>query len=904
MRRILFFLLLIVLLSSCNLRENLLLPPEISAADYQTGNTIKIFSDYLIKAENDDSYLLLHKESIAEELIHMGDEIVFRKVKTFALRDSLGFQNNAEEQSNTYQFSVLRSGTIISLIASINMAEIYTEVKPSSDPFYLVSFNYYLQASSINPTYYSKKRAHFPVSATGEYALFSIPEEENPTVQHNGRDNFYTVLINKTKAQVAVNFPAAYTSMAGNITISLKDKLPEYDKLTAYYPNAAISYPVVDLHTENQFANGLAFLRILNAGKGFFGRQWIYLSENSVYSWSENDPTSGNSNWWIDSNGLYSFLKGSGKYFLLTPLENQNEVTVPLDGSINSVFLQQVWFDLHSNYLPDTQMKVNIAPDISSIVTDYFQNNPYSFNSTVQAFVINFYQGSELITALPENNWIEFGFFTNLPENSHNRLFSIYRDKLQDIITYKSSGSSYNANHYSQVNSYIYSGITSSAAYLYGCLQTAPYQLKVPYYKKRQYLQTENTIISWWNTRKFDYDYLVLNMKPTIPNHPWLKGEPFHISSASALADFCFYTNNEKQSSLPAGFYLAMPVLSPQENYLLLSTFPYSRLKNYIQGTADCSIQNGWLTIYPEFPGIIINSKINYTNPLQLRTYSTMNFLWNDLIFYTYGNASQTANTIFSIYKTNALADPYSILANQYNLSYTSAVYTISSDSEDNFALFQPVLFFPRTTKGQNLLLYEKREPYYRLYPYTESSAFDPWHFYIDNGFNGIALANSGSYASFVDNNPHNSVNISVDNSSQDKVVSLYQAQFVLPKFFINKGVPVGSILNMSKLNNVPGVSNLLSAYQVNISNSSGVTINPDFYNIIGATQEPYVYLPISDVTLLNSAHLFYRNQLGNESELNRVDSFSENYANEYIVAGNCLICTVPNPGIFYISGR
>ncbi len=76
----LFFLLLIVLLASCNLRENLLLPPEISAAEYQTGNTIKVYSDYLIKAANDDSYLMLHKESIADELID------FRVTKLFFVK--------------------------------------------------------------------------------------------------------------------------------------------------------------------------------------------------------------------------------------------------------------------------------------------------------------------------------------------------------------------------------------------------------------------------------------------------------------------------------------------------------------------------------------------------------------------------------------------------------------------------------------------------------------------------------------------------------------------------------------------------------------------------------------------------------------------------------------------------
>ncbi|MEN6444487.1 MAG: hypothetical protein ABFC98_00395 [Candidatus Cloacimonas sp.] len=905
MRRILFFWLLIVLLSSCNLRENLLLPPDISAADYQTGNAIRIFSDYLIKSENDDSYLLLHKESIAEELIHLGDEIVFRKVKTFALRDSLGFQNNAAEQSNTYQFSVLRSGNIINLIASINMAEIYTEVKPSSDPFYLVYLNYYLQADSIQPIFYRKDRAHFPVSTTGEYALFSIPTEANPALQHHSGDNFYALLLNSAGVQVAVNFPSSFTSSAGEITIRIKNQLNsnEQSQLASYFPDAAISYPIIDLQTERSPGNELAYIRILNSGKGFWGRQWIYLSENSVYGWSENDPPSGNSNWWIDSNGLYSFLKGSGKYFLLTPLENQQDVTIPLDGSVNYVFLQQVWFDLRSLSLPSTTLKVNINPDLSYLLADYFNNNPYSFNSSLQAFTMEFYYASELLSTLPDSKWIEFGFFTHLPSDVHNRLFCIERNNLQDIITFKKPADSYDANHFVQIGSYLYSSIAASATYLFGCLTLPTSQLTVNYCKNRQYLQTENAIISWWNTTKNDYDNLNLNLKPAIPNHPWLQGEPFNLSSSVSLAEFYFYKNTEVQTTLPTGFYLSLPVATPQENFLLFSTLPFPRLKHYLLGSVNFTVQNGWLNIYPDFPGRIINSKINYSHPFNLRTYSTMTFSFADLILYTYGNAPQDANVNFSFNLTNSLADPYQILANQYNLSSHSATYAISSDSEDNFALFQPVLFFRRTAKGQNLLFYEKTEPYYRLYAYTESATFDPWHFYLDNGFNGIALTNSGSYASFVDNNPHANVTFSLDNSNRDAIISLYQAQLVLPAFFIDNGVPLGSNLFLTKLDSVLGVANLISAYQFNITNSTGTALNPDFYNIIGATQEPYIYIPVPDVTILDTAHLFYRDQDGNETELNQVNAFSSNYANEYIVVGNCLICTVPNPGIFYISG-
>ncbi len=77
--------------------------------------------------------------------------------------------------------------------------------------------------------------------------------------------------------------------------------------------------------------------------------------------------------------------------------------------------------------------------------------------------------------------------------------------------------------------------------------------------------------------------------------------------------------------------------------------------------------------------------------------------------FYTYGNALKKQTQFSASIKLIHLQDPYHILSNQYNLNYTSAVYQVSSDSEENLLLFQPVLFFPRTAKGQNLLFYENR---------------------------------------------------------------------------------------------------------------------------------------------------------------------------------------------------
>jgi hypothetical protein len=46
-------------LSACNLRENALLPPNLDPKDYVEASTILVYSDHLIKSENDASYLYI-----------------------------------------------------------------------------------------------------------------------------------------------------------------------------------------------------------------------------------------------------------------------------------------------------------------------------------------------------------------------------------------------------------------------------------------------------------------------------------------------------------------------------------------------------------------------------------------------------------------------------------------------------------------------------------------------------------------------------------------------------------------------------------------------------------------------------------------------------------------------------
>ncbi|MDZ4182242.1 MAG: hypothetical protein U1B83_05135, partial [Candidatus Cloacimonadaceae bacterium] len=61
------------MLAGCNIRENTLLPPNLDPKLYTENNEIKIYLDHLIRSENDDSFLYIPKESIADSILWYGD---------------------------------------------------------------------------------------------------------------------------------------------------------------------------------------------------------------------------------------------------------------------------------------------------------------------------------------------------------------------------------------------------------------------------------------------------------------------------------------------------------------------------------------------------------------------------------------------------------------------------------------------------------------------------------------------------------------------------------------------------------------------------------------------------------------------------------------------------------------
>ena len=87
--------LLAALLSSCNLRENMLLPPNLDPKEYVVASQILVYSDHLIPSSNDNSYLYLPKTSIADSLIWYGDIVTLSRMQSLLQRDSLAVNSGS-----------------------------------------------------------------------------------------------------------------------------------------------------------------------------------------------------------------------------------------------------------------------------------------------------------------------------------------------------------------------------------------------------------------------------------------------------------------------------------------------------------------------------------------------------------------------------------------------------------------------------------------------------------------------------------------------------------------------------------------------------------------------------------------------------------------------------------------
>jgi hypothetical protein len=123
----------------------------------------------------------------------------------------------------------------------------------------------------------------------------------------------------------------------------------------------------------------------------------------------------------------------------------------------------------------------------------------------------------------------------------------------------------------------------------------------------------------------------------------------------------------------------------------------------------------------------------------------------------------------------------------------------------------------------------------------------------------------------------------------------------VIPQEYIGGVLPLGSRLELEQLTSIaPGVD-FRSAYRFTAQDAAQNPLLPNFF-IQAAQAWPYIYLSIPDYLPGEAISVYYRSPSGAVQEYNRVDSFSENPATEYLVVGNCAVVFMNNPGVYYVQ--
>ena len=902
--KLILLLLFLALLTACNLRENTLLPPNLDPKEYITESTIKVYFDHLIKSSNDNSFLYIPKESITEAGLWYGDQVTLTRVKALANRDSLAFPVGSKAYTDTYKITVLRSGREVIIDSLRAFATLYTDLKRDAElaSVQLVKSAWTLGAQQIEVYPYGKGRCWFDLDGSGEHALIDF--KGSTELRLTATSKALQALMVTPKDYLRFWFPAG--SLTSDITLKLEESLstPEIATVQKLFPGFVLNTKVLNL--QGSLGGGqvpVVYYRMPQPRA--LQRQWTRLHGGEVYGWQQGENT------WLWRDGeLVSFLNGAGKFFLLTPVEAQNRIDLPLDGSLSRLYLQDIWLDLRDLNLPGTNLRLDLQPDAQALLADYFQGSPFKLASERQIFGLSFTQAGSTLETLPADAWIEFGFRSQLRSRSSAKLFRAFRSNDADKISFKTLADGYDANHYSSADGFIYSGVSSSGIYIFGGATEESSRLRVPCLKPQLQLQTTRTFVSYSDTQP-PCNSLELEYSASVPSgHPWLSGSPYQLNSSQALLRISALNRGRNQAELPANLFISTAYSKPLTG--VVNIWPSTdRPQFYRYKPAESLQPNGFvqsggrLQIYPGCAGYLLDGAqlSSGTNDKNLAVFNRMVFDDYDWEAWLNSGLDVVSGTTLKISPKAALSDAYGVFANQYSLSQLTKAYSFQAVGDPDFySKFQPLIRLRQSSRSQNLLFSISNGDFYRIYAYAQSSEPDGWHFTLADGYASFYLLYDAEYAVVQDLAAHTQTQATVTDTSRDLIASLYQAQVTVPSGLLSSLLPLGSSVNLELVSNPP-VQNTLSAYNLFFRDPQQQPIATNFYTDPSATHWPYLYIPVPNYTPGQQIRLFFRDQAGNTSEFNRVQSFSEMPDYEYTMVGNCAVCFIDKPGLFYITG-
>lgn len=900
------FSLLALLLSSCNLREDILLPPDLDPKEYVVSNQILVYSDHLIPSSNDNSYLYLPKTSIADSLIWYGDKIIFSRVESLLQRDSLAVNSGVYPMGSCHRVQILREGSSVIIENAPAFATVYTDMNfKTSGPHFLLSLKYILDAEPLYSSGYGNHRGFYQIDGSGDFLPTYHNYENRLNIPANNND-IHGIMFG-FGASMQIFIPAGFTQGLGATEISFMhpeypDSFPaELQAVQELYPDFALLTQIISVSTEREGTSShTPIIYYKMPGSKSFGTQWVKHSPNQIESWPEGEDT-----WLIQDDTLITFINGAGSYFLLQPLASQNTIRISLDSPHRQLFLQDMWIDLKDVNLPGIDLLIDPNPNYDKLLQDYFGGRPYTLTGSPQAYQLSFIRGSEVLDTLPGEQWLEFGFASSLPNLAKARLMRAYRSPHQDILSYKGHAAAYDADHFTSSDGYVYTGANSSGIYLLGSITESTSSLLVPCLKDQLFLQTQKTTVSYQDANP-PCTALRLEYNPAVSSsHPWLNSLPYTLQQKQALLSItAIGANND---ALPNELFLEIgssPALQSVINFSAQPGHPkFVRYqKSKILEHNSFLQSNSRLSISPAYAGYLINGDhLQHSGAHRdLALFSKMVFDDYYLELYLDSPSSMPSSTM-RITKSGSLSDAYNVLEQQYRLSYLSPAYKFEMLNNANFyAKFQPYIRIKHPSRNSDLLFSISNEDYYRLYSYPEGKTADGWHFINRDGHYAFYLPYDAEYAVLRDLDPHTSSELTITNG-QDIHLSLYQAQASFPGEFIGSSIPLGAKLSLAQISFVaPGIS-FRAAYRFSMQDAQQNPLQPNFFNQPNADW-PYLYIPIPDYAAGEPVKVFYRSAQGSTQELALVQSFSDSPADEFIIIGNCAIAFIDNPGIFYVQ--
>ncbi len=238
-------------------------------------------------------------------------------------------------------------------------------------------------------------------------------------------------------------------------------------------------------------------------------------------------------------------------------------------------------------------------------------------------------------------------------------------------------------------------------------------------------------------------------------------------------------------------------------------------------------------------------------------------------------------------------SDNFSFIEDFYGFTSSSHSYLIQLVNKQNELVessdFAPIIAFPSDDFTYLGLKYQGA--YSRFYPYPKSNIINGYGAYLENDFCYFILSDSGYYQTVYEDQALTSVSLQIDPSDTNDInLSLYQAQFILPRNLLPLGVFQITLEQIA--------TPFLAEYDLKLSNF------PVSFNMVlnnpGQDLYPILYIPVGPD--IDSDSFQVKQILPNGSQL--IFHYDEELSSpdQYTIIGNCIILLVNNQGRFIIE--